>query len=102
MNYKDVAGALLLIAGIVAIMGIITAEATYPGYSTAKNHISDLGATRPPNSIIKQPAATIFSATLVVVGLLMKVVLFAPIALMDKAGRRGFSHSFLGSLASAR
>jgi hypothetical membrane protein len=56
MKYKDVAGALLVIAGIVAIMGIITAEATYPGYSTAKNDISDLGATRPPNSIIKQPA----------------------------------------------
>jgi len=71
MNYKDVAGALLLIAGIVAIMGIITAEATYPGYSTAKNDISDLGATRPPNSIIKQPAATIFSATLVAAGLLL-------------------------------
>ncbi|MGZ4911320.1 MAG: hypothetical protein ACXV5N_13655 [Halobacteriota archaeon] len=53
MNYEDVAVALLLIAGIVAIMGIITAEATYPGYSTAKNDISDLGATRPPNSIIK-------------------------------------------------
>jgi hypothetical protein len=27
MKYKDVVGALLLIAGIVAIMGIITAEA---------------------------------------------------------------------------
>jgi hypothetical membrane protein len=71
MKYKDVAGALLFIAGIVAIMGIITAEATYPGYSTVQNDISDLGATRPPNSIIKQPAATIFGATLVVAGLLL-------------------------------
>ena len=52
-------------------MGIITAEATYLGYSTAQNDISDLGATRPPNSIIKQPAATIFGATLVVSGLLI-------------------------------
>jgi hypothetical membrane protein len=41
-------------------MVIITAEATYPGYSTAQNDISDLGATTPPNSIIKQSAATIF------------------------------------------
>ena len=71
MKYKDVAGALLFVAGIVAIMGIITAEATYPGYSTAQNDISDLGATRPPNSTIKQPAATIFAATLVVAGLLL-------------------------------
>jgi hypothetical membrane protein len=71
MKYKDVAGALLFIAGIVAIMGIITAEATYPSYSTAKNDISDLGATRPPNSIIKQPAATIFGATLLAAGLLL-------------------------------
>jgi hypothetical membrane protein len=59
-----------LIAGIVAIMGIITAEATYLGYCTAQNDISDLGATRPPNSIIKQPAATIFGATLLAAGLL--------------------------------
>jgi len=35
MKCKNVAGALLFIAGIVAIMGIITAEATYPGYNTA-------------------------------------------------------------------
>lgn len=71
MKCKNVAGALLFIAGMLAIMGIITAEATYPGYSTAKNDISDLGATRPPNSIIKQPAAIIFDATLVVSGLLI-------------------------------
>jgi hypothetical membrane protein len=70
MKYKDVAGALLLIAGIVAIMGIITAEATYLSYCTAQNDISDLGATRPPNSIIKQPVATIFIATLIAAGLL--------------------------------
>ncbi|MDD1721318.1 MAG: DUF998 domain-containing protein [Euryarchaeota archaeon] len=71
MNYQNVAGALLLIAGVVVIMGIITAEATYPGYSTSGNDISDLGASRPPNSIIKQPAATIFAATLAVGGVLL-------------------------------
>jgi hypothetical membrane protein len=71
MKCKNFAGALLFIAGVVAIVGIITAEATYPGYSTAKNDISDLGATRSPNSIIKHPAATIFGATLVVSGLLL-------------------------------
>jgi hypothetical membrane protein len=51
-------------------MGIITAETTYPGYSTRTNYISDLAATRPPNSVIKQPAATIFAITLIISGVL--------------------------------
>lgn len=71
MKRQNIAGALLFIAGVVAIMGIITAEATYPGYSTSENDISDLGATRPPDSIIKRPAATIFAATLVFTGVLL-------------------------------
>ncbi len=71
MRCQNIAGALLFVAGVVVIMGIITAEATYPGYSTSQNDISDLGATRPPNSIIKQPAATIFAATLIVAGVLL-------------------------------
>ncbi|MGZ4907360.1 MAG: DUF998 domain-containing protein [Halobacteriota archaeon] len=71
MRHQNIAGALLFITGVVAIMGIITAEATYPGYSTSQNDISDLGATRPPDSIIKQPAATIFAATLAVTGVLL-------------------------------
>ncbi|MGZ4925512.1 MAG: DUF998 domain-containing protein [Halobacteriota archaeon] len=73
MKCKNVAGVLLFIAGVVAILGIITPEASYLGYSTAMNDISDLGATRPPNSIIKQPAATIFDATLVVSGLFIVI-----------------------------
>ncbi|MGZ4912352.1 MAG: DUF998 domain-containing protein [Halobacteriota archaeon] len=71
MRRQNVAGALLLVAGVVVILGMITAETTYPGYSTSQNDISDLGATRPPNSIIKQPAATIFAATLTVAGVLL-------------------------------
>ncbi len=73
MNYLTLAGALLFIAGVVVVMGIITAEATYPDYSTRTNDVSDLGATRWPNSIIKQPAATIFTGTLVAVGALVIV-----------------------------
>ncbi len=65
------AGALAFIAGVIILMGIITAEATYPGYSTSQNEISDLGATRPPNSIIVQPAASIFNTTMVVSGLMI-------------------------------
>jgi hypothetical membrane protein len=96
MKYKDVAGALLVIAGIVAIMGIITAEATYPGYSTAKNDISDLGATRPPNSIIKQPAAGIFGATLVISGLLLIGGAFCTFRAFGHSRSSGLLALFLG------
>ena len=102
MKYKDVAGALLVIAGIVAIMGIITAEATYPSNSTAKNDISDLGAARPPNSIIKQPAAGIFGATLEISGLLLIGGAFCTFRAFETADLQDCLHFFLGSLASAR
>jgi len=46
MNHQTLAGASLFIVGVVTIMGIITAEATYPDYSTHTNDVSDLGATR--------------------------------------------------------
>ena len=78
-----IAGALLVLAGCVALMGIISAETFYPGYSTAQNEISDLGATRPPNSVILQPSATIFNLTMLATGLL---VIGGALAL----GRAGF------------
>jgi hypothetical membrane protein len=62
----EAAGILLFVAGVVLFMGIITAEAFYPaGYSTRLNEISDLGATRPPDSIITQPSSTIFNLTMI-------------------------------------
>jgi hypothetical membrane protein len=65
-------GTLLFVAGAGILMGIISAEALYPGtYSTATNEISDLGGTRPPDSVILQPSATIFDVSMVVVGLLV-------------------------------
>lgn len=70
-QYENVAGALLFAAGVLAFMGIITAETLYPGYSTSQNTISDLGATLPPDSIIVEPSATIFNTTMVVSGLLI-------------------------------
>jgi hypothetical membrane protein len=70
-QYLAVAGALLFTAGIIAFMGIITAEALYPpGYSTSLNAISDLGATEPPDSVSAQPSATIFNVTMIVCGVL--------------------------------
>ena len=67
------AGALLVVAGCVALMGIISAETFYPGYSTARNAISDLGASQPPNSVIVQPSATIFNLVMLATGLLVIV-----------------------------
>lgn len=65
-------GALLAIAGITILMGIITAESLYPGtYTTGANEISDLGGTRPPDSVILQPSATIFDLAMVAVGILV-------------------------------
>jgi hypothetical membrane protein len=67
-----VGGGLLLLAGATIFMSIITAEALYPGsFSTGANEISDLGGTRPPNSIILQPSATIFNLAMTVIGVLI-------------------------------
>jgi len=71
-RFLAAAGILLFLAGLIAFMGIITAEALYPeGYSTAKNAISDLGATAPPDSVVEQPSATVFNAAMIVTGLLV-------------------------------
>jgi len=67
----SLAGMLFFVAGLVAFLGIVTAETLYPGYSTSENEISDLGATRPPNSIIEQPSSNIFSGSMIMAGLLM-------------------------------
>jgi hypothetical membrane protein len=65
-------GGLLFIAGATILMGIITAEALYPGtFSTGANEISDLGGTRPPNSVILQPSATIFNLSMTLIGALV-------------------------------
>jgi hypothetical membrane protein len=59
---------------VTILMGIITAEALYPsGYTTAGNEISDLGGTRPPNSLIFQPSAMIFDLSMVAIGILVMV-----------------------------
>ena len=65
-------GGLLVVAGATVLMGIITAEALYPGtFSTGANEISDLGGTRPPSSVILQPSATIFNLSMTLIGILV-------------------------------
>jgi hypothetical membrane protein len=71
---RAAAGVLLAVAGSAILLGIITAEALYPArYTTFDNEISDLGATKPPDSVILQPSATIFDVTMVVTGLAIAV-----------------------------
>ncbi|MBO0683380.1 MAG: DUF998 domain-containing protein [Candidatus Dormibacteraeota bacterium] len=64
----------MFVAGGGILMAVITAEALYPArYTTHLNEISDLGATRPPNSVILQPSATIFDLAMVGAGILVVV-----------------------------
>ncbi len=81
-----IAGLLFFLAGTIVLMGIITAEIFYPaGYSTANSEISDLGATRPPDSISYQPSASIFNMTMIVGGLL---IILASSILISEQRRR--------------
>ena len=69
LNY---AGTLLFLAGFIALMGIITGEIFYPsGYSNGNSEISDLGSTRPPETLIYQPSAAIFNGTMILTGILV-------------------------------
>ena len=63
MKYDDrkVAGALLFIASVQCVLGIIIAEALYPGYSTSENYISDLGVG---------PSALIFNSSVFLLGVI--------------------------------
>jgi hypothetical protein len=51
------AGILYSSAGLVLLIGIITAETTYPIFRhfTTRQEISDLGGTRPPHGLVTQP-----------------------------------------------
>ena len=73
-------------AGVVILMGIITAEALFPvAYSTSQNTISDLGSTWNPGRIVREPSATIFNATMLVTG---AMIAGATVALYRATGRR--------------
>lgn len=68
---RTAAGLLLFLAGAGILLGIITAEATYPAaYGTGRNTVSDLAAMRPEN-VVRQPSAAIFNSTMIVCGSLV-------------------------------
>lgn len=60
-NDSKIAGLLLAIGSVLCVLGIITAEALYPGYSTSENYISDLGVG---------PSALIFNSSVFLLGVL--------------------------------
>jgi hypothetical membrane protein len=71
-RHRAAAGFLLMAAGVLVLMGIITAEALYPAsYSTHANEVSDLGSTRPPDPVIYQPSSGIFTGTMLTAGALI-------------------------------
>ncbi len=72
---EAIAGIFLFLVGGIALMGFITAEVLYPGYTT-EQEISDLGASRPPDSVIHEPSATIFNTTMMICGALMLISTF--------------------------
>jgi len=72
---KVIAGVFLFLVGGIALMGIITAEVLYPDYS-AQQEISDLGASRPPDSVIHEPSSTIFNLTMMICGAMMLISTF--------------------------
>ena len=77
MKKIQLSGLLYFFAGEIVLMGIITAEAFYPsGYSTFKNEISDLGATRQPNSVSFEPSSTIFNTIMLLAGIMVLVASF--------------------------
>ena len=77
MNKLKLSGLLYFFARAIVLMGIITAEAFYPsGYSTFKNEISDLGATRQPNSVSFKPSSTIFNTFMLLAGIMVLVASF--------------------------
>jgi len=60
-GYTRVAGFLIFVGGVQCVLAIILAEALYPGYSSSKNWISDLGVG---------PSATVFNSTMILLGVL--------------------------------
>ena len=74
-----VAGVLYSSAGFILLMGIITAETKYPVFRhyTARQEISDLGGTRPPQGLVTQPSAMIFDTTMLIAGVLLLAGAFA-------------------------
>ena len=58
------AGVFFFVAGAQFILGLVVAEALYPGFNTASNYVSDLGIG---------PSSLIFNSSAILLGLLLLV-----------------------------
>jgi len=77
MDNLKISGLLFYLSEAIVLMGIITAEAMYPrGYTTFKNKISDLGATKQPNIVSFEPSSSIFNSTTWLSGLIILTATF--------------------------
>ncbi|MEI2703045.1 MAG: hypothetical protein V9E83_11675 [Baekduia sp.] len=69
-----VAAILLMLAGSTVLMGIITAEALFPGsFNTGDQTVSTLASRFQPGNEVREPSATIFNLTLIASGVMLGV-----------------------------
>ena len=64
---EKVAGLVFLIAVTQFVLGLIIAEALYPGYSVSDNYISDLGVG---------PSSVVFNSSVFLLGLLLIIGIY--------------------------
>lgn len=65
-EYYKIAGIILLIGTLQFLLAVNLAETQFPGYSVAKNTLSDLGGTVPP----VEPSTIIFNLSVIIMGIL--------------------------------
>ncbi len=65
-DYYQMAGIILLAGFLQFFLAVNLAETQFPGYSVAKNTLSDLGGTIPP----VEPSALIFNLSVIILGIL--------------------------------
>jgi len=76
---RRLAGALVLVGAAQFLVGMLLAEALYPGYSISGNYISDLGAYCNgvfPNAgvcVIYQPTSNVFNTSVFLLGVLLVI-----------------------------
>ncbi len=71
-NHRTMAGFFVFVAAAQFLVGMLLAEALYPGYSISGNYISDLGATCTDTTCrVEEPAATVFNVSVFLLGALV-------------------------------
>lgn len=71
LSSRRLAGAAIFVGAVQFGIGVILAEIYYPNYNVSANYISDLGATCKLTCQVFQPTATIFDASVALLGLLV-------------------------------